>query len=206
MYRNVLTFFMIWGLYAPYIQAATEFLRFEGSIGSFYSSSDPGYDASLGFIPGQAVYFDFQIDTTLDAAGHPDTGSYPDIGSQDNFAVTYLAGSIAAPNETYGATSSFAEGMTTWLFVTDSLRVGTRWDSLGNPSDESIDTWAVGDPMALMNNSYLPDNIIGNLALTYRNSSPPNAYVPVPASLWLFGSALIGLIGVARRKKSADQH
>jgi len=26
--------------------------------------------------------------------------------------------------------------------------------------------------------------------------------VPVPAAVWLFGSGLIGLIGVARRKKS----
>jgi hypothetical protein len=27
--------------------------------------------------------------------------------------------------------------------------------------------------------------------------------VPVPAAFWLFGSGLIGLIGVARRKKAA---
>ena len=26
--------------------------------------------------------------------------------------------------------------------------------------------------------------------------------VPVPAAVWLFGSGLIGLIGIARRKKS----
>ena len=29
-----------------------------------------------------------------------------------------------------------------------------------------------------------------------------NAVVPLPASIWLFGSGLIGLIGIARRKKS----
>jgi len=29
-----------------------------------------------------------------------------------------------------------------------------------------------------------------------------NAVVPVPAAVWLFGSGLIGLIGIARRKKS----
>ena len=27
--------------------------------------------------------------------------------------------------------------------------------------------------------------------------------VPVPAAVWLFGSGLLGLVGVARRKKSA---
>lgn len=32
--------------------------------------------------------------------------------------------------------------------------------------------------------------------------SPPNV-IPVPAAVWLFGSGLLGLIGVARRKKAA---
>jgi len=31
---------------------------------------------------------------------------------------------------------------------------------------------------------------------------PPPA-VPVPAAVWLFGSGLLGLVGVARRKKAA---
>ena len=31
--------------------------------------------------------------------------------------------------------------------------------------------------------------------------APVNA-VPVPATVWLFGSGLIGLVGVARRKKT----
>ena len=32
--------------------------------------------------------------------------------------------------------------------------------------------------------------------------SPPNV-IPVPAAVWLFGSGLLGLIGIARRKKAA---
>ena len=42
------------------------------------------------------------------------------------------------------------------------------------------------------------------------NLNGPNSYdgtfevssVPVPAAVWLFGSGLLGLIGVARRKKA----
>lgn len=30
----------------------------------------------------------------------------------------------------------------------------------------------------------------------------PSAVVPLPAAIWLFGSALVGLIGVGRRKKA----
>lgn len=32
-----------------------------------------------------------------------------------------------------------------------------------------------------------------------------SAEVPIPAAAWLFGSGLIGLLGIARRKKAAKQ-
>jgi hypothetical protein len=37
----------------------------------------------------------------------------------------------------------------------------------------------------------------------WNNAYPAAAPVPVPAALWLFGSGLLGLFGVARRKKAA---
>jgi hypothetical protein len=44
---------------------------------------------------------------------------------------------------------------------------------------------------------------IGEVAfrdVTYRNGT---SVVPIPAAVWLFGSGLLGLIGMARRKKAA---
>ena len=41
------------------------------------------------------------------------------------------------------------------------------------------------------------------LADYYSIEVSPNAFVPVPASAWLFGSGLLGLVGIARRKKTA---
>jgi hypothetical protein len=35
------------------------------------------------------------------------------------------------------------------------------------------------------------------------SSAPPVNPVPVPAAVWLFGSALLGLAGAARRRKLA---
>jgi hypothetical protein len=31
----------------------------------------------------------------------------------------------------------------------------------------------------------------------------PDTVIPVPAAVWLFGSGLLGLVGIARRKKKA---
>ena len=54
-------------------------------------------------------------------------------------------------------------------------------------------------------------NAVGGLAMLSDSSFPgfnanfnfTAAAVPVPAAVWLFGSGLLGLVGVARRKKSA---
>jgi hypothetical protein len=36
---------------------------------------------------------------------------------------------------------------------------------------------------------------------TGTDACPTVAAVPVPAAVWLFGSGLLGLVGIARRKK-----
>ena len=41
----------------------------------------------------------------------------------------------------------------------------------------------------------------GSWSITGTTDAPPA--VPVPAAVWLFGSGLLGLVGVARRKKAA---
>ena len=42
----------------------------------------------------------------------------------------------------------------------------------------------------------------GNFSVDSMLVAAPAAVVPVPAAAWLFGSGLIGLVGVARRKKA----
>ena len=39
--------------------------------------------------------------------------------------------------------------------------------------------------------------------LAFDNTSLETAAVPVPAAVWLFGSGLLGLVGISRRKKAA---
>jgi hypothetical protein len=57
---------------------------------------------------------------------------------------------------------------------------------------------AAGGPFAFFNANFNADmSPIGDV------SDIPVAAVPVPAAVWLFGSGLLGLVGIARRKKRA---
>jgi hypothetical protein len=170
--------------------AATEYLRFAGDI------------------DGSSVYLDFQVDTNLNVAGRPDQSW------KDNFYVRYLAGSLGVPGTTtYGQTNTFPEGKTSHLFVNSSLAVGSYWHNpvdFNEPFDDSINTWAVGDQLWLLDGgpyfdkatgAFYFNNITGALALTHRsNTVLPVHVVPLPQAAWLFASALLVLVGVRKQK------
>jgi len=46
-------------------------------------------------------------------------------------------------------------------------------------------------------------NLASDSGFDWSNAYPTAAPVPIPAALWLFGSGLLGLVGVARCKKAA---
>jgi len=46
-------------------------------------------------------------------------------------------------------------------------------------------------------------NFSANFNANMTSTADPVASVPVPAAVWLFGSGLLGLVGIARRKKKA---
>ena len=58
------------------------------------------------------------------------------------------------------------------------------------------------DDGSTFNNVEFSKNLVYGLFDNVTYTSSPISTVPVPAAAWLFGSGLIGLIGVARRKKS----
>jgi len=78
----------------------------------------------------------------------------------------------------------------------DLTSLGGFWVISG--TDTLNFTGTYGDTYNIINTSrYLTENVNASYAQLELVSS-----VPVPAAVWLFGSGLIGLIGVARRKKA----
>lgn len=84
-------------------------------------------------------------------------------------------------------------------------------DSAGNLGfNANLGNWSSGG-VELDGNAYITvstNNFSGFTQTTLENywtlsSDGQLSYVPVPAAVWLFGSALIGLAGVARRRRSA---
>lgn len=185
----MLRLFLVLGfvLSAAPLEAATEYLRFEGifSTGAgFYLTIDPYLEP---LVPGQAVYFDLAVDTALDG------GPYPDQSYTDYFSVSYLGGSIARSNSPYGVTHSYPEGTLTLLCVTHYSCVGDHSSGVtfGN---KSISTWTVGRMLTLLFDGD-SGHEIGFVQLTYRAAGAPPTIVPLPAAGPLLIAALAYLCG-----------
>lgn len=99
-----------------------------------------------------------------------------------------------AAGSDYTATSVVSSGSIT-LFNDNEFVVVTT-DTSGTWY-EPID-WFVAAPNTNIYNIIFSNGAV--LQIDAVASNPP-AEIPVPAAVWLFGSGLLGLVGVARRKK-----
>jgi hypothetical protein len=82
-----------------------------------------------------------------------------------------------------------------WSTVSD-IPVLTVMDILDDPSDGVMAVSSAGTPMATA--PFAGQTAAFSGTLTCTDCQAPT--VPVPAAVWLFGSGLLGLVGVARRK------
>jgi hypothetical protein len=102
-----------------------------------------------------------------------------------------LEGANDDANGSYGSTNFFDAGVT--LSLTTGNYLATVTNSMNTPSGPLLSAGFNG------NGLNQPTNIGAfNLQISGNDSS-----VPVPAVVWLFGSGLIGLTGLARKRKSA---
>jgi hypothetical protein len=131
-----------------------------------------------------------------------------------------FGGSVGASlcgNYTFG-TNLVNDSSTTWGPGTAAART-IGGDDMASGPQQNITGYAyfatiswVGTTLTLSNascNAYAPGNASGcattggfNTGYTWVLDAGPQAAIPVPAAVWLFGSAL-GLLGVARRRAKA---
>ncbi|MEQ1740362.1 MAG: VPLPA-CTERM sorting domain-containing protein [Methyloglobulus sp.] len=122
---------------------------------------------------------------------------------------TFGNGILNVPPASVGATG--ITGVSTWEFVLSGLGAGSTADvdlttifHGGSASSGSLWGFANTDGLSLSDGTYglffiiFPTNLVYDFTLQVSNVVMPD--VPVPAAVWLFGSALMGLVGVARRK------
>jgi hypothetical protein len=137
------------------------------------------------------------------------------LGSLDA-DISYLNGSYATGGSVYtwtngtnggnvwGAGGSSANGGSTNFYnqgnsVTQAgIAIGSStglYGFTGNGGTGQLESYVLGDNLTLSSTG----------ALTISNGgSPPPPPVPLPAAVWLFGSGLLGLLGVGRRRAATQ--
>jgi len=83
-------------------------------------------------------------------------------------------------------------------FFLDTVYIGALFDlALDNVNSTATESWRVAGGTKPVSTAALLE---ANLSLTYTFD---DIAVPVPAAVWLFGTALIGLVGFSKRRKAA---
>ena len=199
---------------------------------SLDSLSDPfTYDSSISptaglptsLIPIESDIYDPVTDTlkTVPFDVYTGVGFSVGYGYQDNSFINSATGSA---EYTYATNHYFPDTSIYLSDATFTLNAGESIDILHGTFTPKFDDNAAPDVYTFYNASYslfftglsaegesitaftrlaetCPTNE-SSCAFTRTVSDVPISAVPVPAAVWLFGSGLLGLIGLARRKKS----
>ncbi|MGB5717302.1 MAG: VPLPA-CTERM sorting domain-containing protein, partial [Gammaproteobacteria bacterium] len=134
-------------------------------------------DLRVDFIEGAAGLLKFGFALNAAAIGPNNWASFEVYDANDNLLGSdFLLGSYTTPDGTNP--SSFPEGVIEVAF-------------------SGLASYALFDFNADFGR-YIIDNFEGTFGST-EDINP----VPIPAAAWLFGSGLLGLVGMARRKRAA---
>ena len=159
-----------------------------GSVGSLYTASNSLYT----------------IDISTGQSTEIGRGGYPYTSSGD---LAFVDGNLLL---------SDSEGDDSLVKVNTSNGEGALigdigfWNVFGLASPNGVDLYGVSRFEVI---SIDPTTGVGTSILDYSGSGLVDGYgaafiteaalVPIPAAVWLFGSGLLGLVGIARRKKTA---
>lgn len=178
------------------------------STGLFTIDKATGAAALVGFAGGNCCTGDFGImlnglgfrsDGTLFANGWATGPSYPDANTSHLFTVD-LATGVAMNLGPSGVVLGRSLKYSGLAFNTDGTLLSLGSLDAASGTLYSVNTFNGAATSLNSGTGYATGPIHFGVdgGLTFA----PTAPVPVPAAAWLFGSGLLGLIGVARRKLS----
>ena len=144
--------------------------------------------ASLVVDAGGPYLLESGSDLVLDGTGTSCTADCSYIASVEWFITPRSGSEIATLSSVRGATVSSTIAMISWSTL---CPVGSCLGSLA-----TIDLHVFGEKF-----NVIPIPISGGDTTTLE-IIPPSA-VPIPATVWLLGTSLLGLMGLVKRRKSA---
>ena len=174
--------------------------------GSLSSSSYSQINIASNFSVGGLAY-DGQYQLMLESDSNEPGGSELFLATYDSFS-DLISGSLSSSSYSQiNIASNFSVG---GLAYDGQYQLMLESDSnLPGGSELFLATYDSYSDLisgSLSSSSYSQINIasnfsVGGLTSTFADETPDIPPVPVPAAVWLFGSALIGLLGFARRRK-----
>ncbi len=191
--------------------SATITYRFDGQI----------YDAMLGGVPDGTPYFGF-FSYESDS---PNLGTIPNVGVYEyNYFEVHIG-----PDMIFSDLSSTAPGTAPRIYINTNTNNTITTSDMGitaNPAGGNVGTYAsvvafsagfygstafdstsLPGSLLALNDFYQADmsvlaTISNGIAVNFRGTVDSLQTVPIPASIGLVGTGLLGLIGIARKKAS----
>jgi hypothetical protein len=157
------------------------------------TSSNAYYSSNFGITVDNAY-----LQTWLTGTNAMFVGTFAEIGTAQSAHINFIDGTdyviFGAASVLYGTFSAFNSA-------------GTLLDAINDLGYNTLSLSGNGDVISYMTiTGYGGLNGLTSLTYSYdgitdgHNTGIPS--VPVPAAVWLFGSGLMGLFGVAKRKKA----
>jgi hypothetical protein len=116
-------------------------------------------------------------------------GDYVELAVYDNDCFLLCSGDSKLWSTNFQVTRQEQQAdLVHRIFDVNWLAIGTSYSVYATADVDKSKSWSIADDSAQT----------GEIQLSVE---PPSA-VPIPAAAWLFGSAILGLLGVARRKKA----
>jgi hypothetical protein len=156
-----------------------------------------GITSGSGIATGTAVLDDSGVLTVNAMVDANPISAGATLGTITAFSGTYAAGSFTANSATISTTACIPEMSPACVTIGPLPTTPFPLDAVSGTV-----TSALGGAISLSQSLFGGSEIVSSIyTLTPSTPSP----VPIPAAAWLFGSGLVGLSGIARRRLSTKK-